>query len=69
MLDEFNRTKKKEDFVSLRFLHELTILLALTHFTVSTELRLGSMYDQEPTAVESFADEDVNMVKKEKRMI
>ena len=36
MLEELNRNKRKEDYVNLLFLHELTILLSLTHFTVST---------------------------------
>lgn len=51
MLEEFHKNTRKEDYINLKFLHELTILLALTHFTVSTELRLGSMYDMEPTAI------------------
>jgi hypothetical protein len=45
MLEEFHRVTKKEDYTSLKFLHDLTILLSLTHFTVSTELRLSSFYD------------------------
>jgi hypothetical protein len=65
MPEDCARHSKKEDFISLRFLHELTILLSLTHFTVSTELRLGSLYDQEPTGIE----EDLNLVKREKRLI
>ena len=67
MLEDITRSRKKEDYVNLLFLHELTILLSLTHFTVSTELRLGHMYE-ETTGIESFED-DCNMVKKEKRMI
>lgn len=69
MLEELNRSHTKEDYVNLLFLHELTILLSLTHFTVSTELRLGIMYDSESTGVDSFVDEDINLLKKEKRMI
>lgn len=64
MLEELNRNYTKEDYVNLRFLHELTILLSLTHFTVSTELRLGTMYDSESTGVDSFVEEDINLVKK-----
>ena len=54
MLEELNRSKKKEDYVNLLFLHELTIMLSLTHFTVSTELRLGHMYE-ESTGIEPFS--------------
>jgi hypothetical protein len=46
MMEDFNRNRKKEDYVNLKFLQEITILLSLTHFNVSTELRLCSMYDQ-----------------------
>lgn len=46
MMEDFGKNRRKEDYVNLKFLHELTILLSLTHFTVSTELRLCSMYDQ-----------------------
>ena len=63
MIEDLNRNKRKEDYVNLLFLHELTILLSLTHFTVSTELRLGHMYE-ESTGIEPFNEEDVNMVKK-----
>ena len=63
MLEELGRAKKKENYVNLLFLHELTILLSLTHFTVSTELRLGHMCE-ESTGLESFSEDDINMVKK-----
>lgn len=69
MLEELDKPNKKEDYVNLLFLHELTILLSLTHFTVSTELRLVSNYDQESTGMDSFVEEDMNLVKREKRLI
>ena len=69
ILEDVSRVKRKEDYVNLLFLHELTLLLSLTHFTVSTELRLTSMYDQESTGADSFVEDDINLVKKEKRMI
>jgi len=48
-LEDFSKSKQKSDFISLRFLHELMIYLAIANYTVSTELRIGNLYDNEVT--------------------
>jgi hypothetical protein len=46
-LEDFSKTKHKDDFISLKFLHELMVYTAIANYTISTEIRIGSMYQSD----------------------